>query len=112
MILFSKTPYLTEHIKINYETGCIERFSGEKKQQKNKKTKKQNRERLHWKGIVSMKISDIPFFKRPPIIPNPAFLLEKYDPPPLRFCKNSETPPPPHPPLRFPTMTHKIKNCK
>ena len=100
MILFSKTPYLTEHIKINYETGCIERFSGEKKKQKNKKTKKQNRERLHWKGLVSMKISDIPFFKRPPIIPNPAFLLEKYDPPrPPDFVKILKTqPPPPSPP--------------
>ena len=26
--LFSKSPYLTAHIKINYETGCIGRFSG------------------------------------------------------------------------------------
>ena len=25
--LFSKSPYLTAHIKINYETGCIGRFS-------------------------------------------------------------------------------------
>ena len=25
--LFSKSPYLTGLIKINYETGCIERFS-------------------------------------------------------------------------------------
>ena len=25
--LFLKSPYLTEHIKINYETCCIERFS-------------------------------------------------------------------------------------
>ena len=25
--IFSKSPYLTAHIKINYETGCIGRFS-------------------------------------------------------------------------------------
>ena len=25
--LFSKSPYLTAHFKINYETGCIGRFS-------------------------------------------------------------------------------------
>ena len=27
MTLFSKSPYLTAPTKINYETGCIERFS-------------------------------------------------------------------------------------
>ena len=29
--LSSKSPYLTAHIKVNFETGCIERFSGKKK---------------------------------------------------------------------------------
>ena len=76
----------------------------------NKKTKKQNRERLHWKGLVSMKISDIPFFKRPPIIPNPAFLLEKYDPPPSRFCKNSENSTPPPPPSPPPVSNYDTQN--
>ena len=33
--LFSKSPYLTAHIKINYEAGCIRKFS-EKKKQKTK----------------------------------------------------------------------------
>ena len=28
--LFSKSPYLTVNIKINYETGCIGRFSEKK----------------------------------------------------------------------------------
>ena len=33
LTLFSKSPYLTANIKINYETGCMGRFSeGEKKQ--------------------------------------------------------------------------------
>ena len=27
MALFPKSPYLTAHIKTNYETGCIGRFS-------------------------------------------------------------------------------------
>ena len=27
MTLFSKSPYLTAHIKINYETSCIGKFS-------------------------------------------------------------------------------------
>ena len=33
LTLFSKSPYLTAHIKINYETGCMGRFSGGKKTQ-------------------------------------------------------------------------------
>ena len=27
MTIFSKSPYLTAYIKINYETGCLGRFS-------------------------------------------------------------------------------------
>ena len=37
--LFSKSPYLTAHIKINYEAGCIRKFSEKKTKNKNKRTK-------------------------------------------------------------------------
>ena len=40
------------------------------------------RERYHWKGLVSMKIIDTPFFKTiPPILLTFAFLWEKSKPP-------------------------------
>ena len=38
--LFLKIPYLIAHIKTNYETGCIRRFSEKKKKQKQKKKKR------------------------------------------------------------------------
>ena len=44
------------------------------------------RERWQWKLLVSMKISDTPFFiTTPRILPTPAFLWEKKSEPPSPF---------------------------
>ena len=66
------------------------------------------REREREKGstvkvLVSMKISDPPFFKTIPRFTNPTFLWEKYEPP-FPFCKEFEISKSPFIKREFPTM--------
>ena len=48
--LFSKSPYLTAHIEINYETGCIGKFS-EKNNNNNTKMHPGPSQQLRWNSL-------------------------------------------------------------
>ena len=59
---FSKSPYLTAHIKINYETGCIGRIS-EKNTEMYPEPSRHLRWSSLWHELVALSRKDNPFHR-------------------------------------------------